>query len=136
MFCLRDKIIVLLLFLIAGCITQGHPIDSRSKEDGLLTGTVTFTGVPCPPDRMRVPPCDGPYPNYEVLIYKEDGKTIFARTLTDRDGIFKIRLPLGRYIIYSKQFNSVSKTTEVPNLIKLEAGKTTHININIDTGIR
>ena len=43
-----------------------------SKKLGVLEGTVHFSGMACPPDRSKTPPCDGPYPNYEVIIYDND----------------------------------------------------------------
>jgi len=61
--------------------------DGTKKEKGFLEGTVTFIGTPCSEKiNHSVPPCDGIYPNYEVIVYKTDGKTIVAKTISDENG--------------------------------------------------
>lgn len=117
---------------MTGCIPLMN-VDT-AKGHGLLTGTATFMGVPCPPDGMKVPPCDGPYPDYEVIVYAVDGKTVVARTLTDKNGRFRVELPEGDYVVYAIGFER--RTLHIPNHIDIKAGKTVQLDINIDTGIR
>jgi hypothetical protein len=41
-----------------------------------LEGNVRSRGKPCPPAvSFKVPPCSGPYPNYEITIYADNDKT-------------------------------------------------------------
>jgi hypothetical protein len=102
---------------------------------GQLTGTVTFAGVDCPPGRIQVPPCSGPYPDHEINIYKDDGRTVAAKTISDKDGMFAAVLQPGSYVIYA--FGSVSNPNiKTPQIIIMESGKTVIFNIRIDTGIR
>jgi hypothetical protein len=125
---------ILLALLLAGCDKQVYPAGSGSMKHGILIGTVTFVGVPCPPDRRKVPPCDGPYPDYEVVIFNRDGRTAVARTITDKDGRFRVELPEGNYVIYSKGYER--RTLQIPHHIEIKAGKTAQLDITIDTGIR
>jgi hypothetical protein len=52
---------------------------------GDLEGTVWFIGNPCEPGAaLPVPPCDGPYPSYEIVVYQDDGVTMAARGYSER----------------------------------------------------
>ncbi len=127
--------LVLGIILISGCVQQSN-IPRNEKGQGFLVGMVTFTGVPCPPDTPKGPPCDGPYPNYEVIVYKTDGTTIVVRAYSDEDGNYKIAINEGIYIVYLKELGFNMKLVDKPKEIKIEAGKTVRLDINIDTGIR
>ncbi|MFQ6080515.1 MAG: carboxypeptidase-like regulatory domain-containing protein [Candidatus Bathyarchaeia archaeon] len=110
-----------------------------TKEKGFLEGTVWFIGVPCPPEEIsgrkpQVPPCDGSYPNYEITVYKTDGKTMVAKTVSDEDGNYKIPLNPGNYVIYTQ--NEPLKDDIKTNQVTIESEKTTKLDLIIDTGIR
>lgn len=106
-----------------------------------LEGKVFFKGSPCNPSSpfFKVPPCTGPYPNYEVNIYSDNDsnnskKTLIATTKTDADGNYRILLEPGQYVIYIKagKFPYNIKA----NSFTIEEGKTTMLDLTIDTGIR
>jgi len=111
-------------------------VEPIGVEDGIVEGTVRFIGAPCNPDTAgagyKVPPCDGPYPNYDVVIYKEDKTTIAAKTTSDHQGNFKLVLPAGTYYFLYKSIGT--KIRELTIVVK--AGQTTQQNLTIDTGIR
>jgi hypothetical protein len=119
------------LFLIAACGAQQESPDNASTEgaapvgagdgagattppggaktEGTLSGTVNFVGKPCP--QPSGPPCDGPYPDYQVVIYAADGTTEVARTRTGADGVYSTDVQVSR--------DALSKT-----------------DLRVDTGIR
>ena len=104
-----------------------------SRSSGLIEGKVKFVGVPCGPDGpTQVPPCSGPYPNYEILVYAADGVTLETRIRSDKVGKYKIDLIPGNYIIYLPSGPNVKKK----NLVKVMSGKTTKLDLVIDVGIR
>ena len=100
---------------------------------GVVEGQVSFVGTPCNPQYpFKVPPCDGPYPNYEVVLYKQDKKTVAGKTISDQEGNYKLALPSGTYYVLLKSLGNMVR--ELPIVVK--AGETTQQNIKIDTGIR
>jgi len=107
--------------------------DTTKQQNG-VEGIVYFVGKPCP-STMTGPPCDGPYPNYEVIIYEIDGKTVAHRTITDDKGNFEAQLLPGDYIVFGKNpgFNTIEDT---PILFTIEPNKRTSIEILINEGIR
>lgn len=129
----------LLVCLVLGCSVVPQtmqPASAGGPGEGTIVGIVLFSGVPCPPDRLKVPPCDGPYPDYEVIIYKHDGMTVAARIRTDKEGGYRVAVPSGTYVIYSRGLNLSGKTEDIPNTIAVEEGKSTQFNVRIDTGIQ
>ena len=123
--------------LIIGAIIYSMPEEIQEfseKQVGVVEGTVYFVGKPCPPSEIG-PPCDGPYPNYEVIIYKTDGKSIATKTITTDEGSFEAQLPVGDYIVYeiSMDFNKVKET---PIVFTIEPDKKKSLEISIDVGIR
>jgi hypothetical protein len=127
---------LIVILLLVGCTVRTPLAANEAKGEGEFTGIVSFTGLPCLPGKGSVPPCDGPYPNYEVVVYQEDGVTPVARASTDSKGRFRIDLPEGNYVVYARRFGPTSKTFDVPKSVRIEAGRTTEMEINIDTGIR
>jgi hypothetical protein len=104
-----------------------------SGSPGLIEGTVTFVGVLCGPDiPSRVPPCNGPYPNYEIVVYKADGVTVETQVNSDKNGNYRISLIPGHYVIYTSSGPVMKKT----NTVNIVSGKTTRLDLMIDSGIR
>jgi len=104
------------------------------NQIGGVEGIVYFVGKPCPPSRIG-PPCDGPYPNYEVVIYEMDGKTVVHRTITDDKGNFEVQLPVGDYLVLEIDFG-LNQIEEIPIVFSIEPEKIKNIKISIDKGIR
>jgi hypothetical protein len=124
-----------------GCdLTQfmmGEADDTKGK--GFLEGTVMFIGLPCPPEELngrepRVPPCDGPYPNYEITVYQTDGKTIVAKGISDANGHYEISLNAGNYLIYTP--SGLSQNDVKANRVTIVEGETTKLDLVVDTGVR
>ena len=104
---------------------------------GTLYGTVSFVGVPCAPGKGKVPPCDGPYPDYEVVVYRAGTSEIAVRTRTDLDGRYEVRLPPGNYILRSPAGGlPMKQQVEESRPSRVDAGGRTQLDLHIDTGIR
>lgn len=104
-----------------------------SGSPGFIQGTVTSVGVACGPGTpYRVPPCDGPYPNYEIIVYRADGSTVETRVRSDNNGNYRIALTPGDYVIYT----SGGPFTKITNAVTVVSKKTTKLDLVIDTGVR
>jgi hypothetical protein len=112
------------------------PSSTRSISTSTIFGTVYYSGIPCRPLNMKIPPCDGPYPNYEVIIYDQSGMEIVDRIFTDDDGNYSFTLPAGIYTIYSRSVDINMKPVNIPNKIPLNSNKRFKFDIVIDTGIK
>ena len=104
------------------------------EQVGIVKGSVYFVGKPCPSSRVG-PPCDGPYPNYEVIIYEKDEKNIVNKIMTDDQGNFETQLPVGNYLVFGKNID-FNKVIEIPIVFTIEPEKTKSIEITINEGIR
>lgn len=119
-------------------VPNGQQVTQQQGEgSGMVEGVVSFVGTPCNPQYpFKVPPCDGPYPNYEVVFYKEDKKTVAAKATTDQNGKYQAALESGTYYILPSEaaFGKTLRPREVKVVVK--AQETIQQNIRIDTGIR
>lgn len=108
--------------------------DETNHQNGVVEGVVYYVGIMCPSSRTG-PPCDGPYPNYEVVIFEVSGESVIARTFTDNNGNFEAELPPGDYIVFGKNpgFNTVEET---PIFFTIEPEKRKSIEILINEGYR
>src|ERR687889_75515 len=98
-------------------LVQGN--ESSSMIAG-VRGTVYFNGMDCPPTAAKtVPPCSGPYPEYNLTIFAQDGKTIITTVKTDMMGNYSVSLEPGHYIIYV-QTGPLKSQMEPDNLILKE----------------
>ena len=95
--CFHSFAAIALLIALLGCREgastgatrdQGG-FDGRGQNVGALQGDVFFVGVPCPLIYPPRPPCDGPFPGYEVIVLHADlvarerrarGRTAWAPT--------------------------------------------------------
>jgi hypothetical protein len=122
-------------FILLASLFLGLALFTGCKT-GNVTGTVTFHGVPCPPESNanKVPPCQGPYPHYEVKIYEKSGAEIEATTQTDEAGMFSVRLPPGQYKILAQ--NGITADDMQMYDFAVEKGKKTVVDITVNTGIQ
>jgi hypothetical protein len=133
--------LIVFLVLLSNCsgrIPTEPPYNMvvSENEKGILTGQVTFIGLPCNPDipNFKVPPCEGPYPNYPITVYTVDGRTTVARTSSDKNGNYRIELSAGNYIIYTQ--SGLNKSDVRANQVTIANGRSTRLDLAVDTGIR
>jgi len=123
--------------LCTALIGQTLVQSARAEGMGTLFGTVSFVGVPCAPGRGKVPPCDGPYPDYEVVVYKAGTSEIAARTRTDMNGHYEVKLPPGNYNLRSAADGlPMKQPVEESSPSRIDDGGRTRLDLHIDTGIR
>ena len=103
-----------------------------SPGSGTLSGTVSFVGTPCP--QPKGPPCDGVYPNYEVVVYAADGTTEVARTRAGADGTFSLDLPEGRYAIFTQAGPMEKDRARTDVTVSRDA--LARVSLRVDTGVR
>jgi hypothetical protein len=103
-----------------------------SPGSGTLSGTVSFVGTPCP--QPKGPPCDGAYPNYEVVVYAADGTTEVSRTRTGADGTFSLDLPEGRYAIFTQAGPMEKDRARTDVTVSRDA--LAQVSLRVDTGVR
>jgi hypothetical protein len=148
-------LLLLLIFLTLGIIFQYIPIsvidysftninqtyhslinydfvNIANKMESGLNGIVSFIGQECNPEAFKkTPPCSGPYPNYEILVYDEDGKNVIAKTETNDKGEYFISLEPRNYVIYTPHgFSNQSYP------ISIKENEITKQDLIIDKGIR
>jgi hypothetical protein len=76
--------------------------NSSYNTNWKLEGTVWYVGLQCPPEsKFSVPPCTGPYPDYEFIIKSSDGKNAYI-VKTDSQGKFEIFLEPQSYIVVAQ----------------------------------
>ncbi len=116
------------LFLLTAC----------GKDLGILQGSVRFKGLPCQAGQtdFNVPPCSGPYPKYEVVIFEASNLLEpVMTTTTDENGEFKAVLKAGEYVIRTQ--NGPNKRNNLMNnpftIIKEQI---TSIELKVSTGIQ
>jgi hypothetical protein len=118
---------------VSGCATSG-------AGTGILTGKVTV-GPLTPVERIDVtPPVPDPavFTSRKLLLYEADGKTLIQDIgiqAAGYYGVYKVTLRPGTYVLgYPQQ--GVGGARGLPAKIYIETGKTTTLDVDIDTGIR
>jgi len=104
---------------------------------GVLQGKVTV-GPLTPVVRLGTPTAVPPAETYTsrgIYIFLEDGKTAMQKVMFLGDGTYRIELPPGKYVI---DYISTGKdrAKNLPRPVVIEKGKTTQLDLDIDTGIR
>ena len=126
-------VIGLLIGVIA--VTLGGFMESTETTTGTLEGTVWSYGCPAIKPGEN---CGFPAANYEVMVYRVGGSVVFAQTITDANGFYRIILPEGDYIVYSDCHISIPCTSGngTPHEVTIRSGQVTVLNITYDNGIR
>lgn len=127
------------LMLLVGFIVLDVAFGPRGCNrdgSGTLSGVVSFSGLNCQPGQpdFNIPPCSGPYPNYKIEVFREDGKTIALTAMTDAKGAFNIDLPNGSYVIYTQ--NGPMENNRATHAVKISGGKDQRLDLNVSTGIQ
>jgi len=98
---------------------------------GTLTGLVTRG--PITPVCVLGDPCDEPAPNV-TLLFMRNG-TVAGRTVTDKEGRYRVRLAAGLYGVRRPGVATIDRKLE-PNRVRVASARTRRIDFSIDTGIR
>lgn len=121
--------------MLSGCVSN-----TGSLEKGILAGNVTV-GPLTPVERVGATPILPPpevFTSRHLIVYAADGSTIVADVdiqPAGYHGTYSVRLSPGTYVLdYLHQ--GVGHASPLPKQVTIEAGKTTIVDVDIDTGIR
>jgi hypothetical protein len=108
------------------------------REQGVLTGQVTV-GPICPVEREGVP-CVVPPEVYtsrslEVVAAPPVRGALATAIALRGDGTFSVVLPVGTYTL-TQTPSGIDSSNTLPLTVTIEAGATTTVAVDIDTGIR
>jgi hypothetical protein len=102
-------------------------------KTGILKGKVTI-GPLCP-----VEPCpatiSNPYTSRAIILQNQTGE-FFLPVILQEDGSFETEIGVGTYTLSLSECSFLGCSRSLPRTAKIEAGKDTEVEINIDTGIR
>lgn len=132
----RAALLVALAAIASAC--NGSSVDPGGPT-GTLAGRISIgpfcpvevEGEPCPP-----PP--GIYESITVLVFAEagNGSRLVADTRPDASGHFELRLPSGSYRVALEHAIGIPGASDPSQTARVEAGATTSLAFEIDTGIR
>jgi hypothetical protein len=123
--------LALTILFVMGC-------SSGSQASGTLTGHVDI-GPLQPVERVGVPqptPSPAMYAAWRIVVLSEDGKREIARGEIDSSGQYQIKLPDGKYMVTARPVNGAGLGGQQVHPVEILTGKTTQLDISIDTGIR
>ena len=127
-------VIVGLLFSF-GCNQQ-----EQVSGTGILQGKVTI-GPLCPvetdPPDPNCQPTEETYKAWPIAVFSTDRKRQIVELHPNLDGTYEMELPSGNYQVdLENRSSSRVGGSNLPAFIQINAGDTTHLDIDIDTGIR
>ena len=127
----------LLLLLAAGIACNGSGVESDAPA-GTLAGAIAI-GPFCPVEveGEECPPPPGTFESIRVLVYARAlGDRLVAETRPDDDGRFAVALPSGSYRVALEHPFGLPGGPPAVRDARVDAGATTTIAFEIDTGIR
>lgn len=123
-------------FLLAGC-TLPRLIEPTKAGVGYLEGRVNI-GPLAPVERADQPPPTPPpeiFAGRTIDIFQPDGATLVTKAPIDSTGAYRVALDPGVYVV-NITHAGIERTIELPKTVTIESGRTTQLDIEIDTGIR
>lgn len=122
----------LLVLLAASCSTPSEP----EGQLGILEGKVTI-GPICPVEQEGVP-CPVPpeaYAARKIVVRDSRGSRVIKTVSIDSQGLYQVSLSPDTYIIDINRIG-IDSSKDVPKTVRIAAGQTLILSIDIDTGIR
>lgn len=121
--------LVVLLSSAALAVTAGA---QAAPARGTLAGLVTRG--PIAPVCVAEQPCDEPAANVRLVFSR--GGDVIGRATTNQDGRYRLRLPAGSYSVRRGVVAAAVDLKLEPHQARVYAGRLTHVDFSIDTGIR
>jgi len=124
----------LLVILVYGCQTAEEVKESQKSGKGILEGSV-FAGPTCPVEGPDMEECEpNPLIDQRISVF-DSSQNELASVKTNENGDYRLILPAGTYTVDSK-FDGIMFSKDLPMTVTITAGKTTELDISVDTGIR
>jgi hypothetical protein len=137
---LMVTLIIAAFVLVAAAVVSGCATSGDQADTGILTGKVTV-GPLTPVEQVGVtPPVPDPavFTSRKLLLYEADGTTLVQEIPLQAAGyygVYRVTLKPGTYVLdYPHQ--GVGGAKGLPATVEIRAGKTTTLDVDIDTGIR
>ena len=130
---------VLLISIIMLILTSGCASQQKNAEKGFLEGKITI-GPLCPVERdppdPRCQPTQETYGAWQLAVFTTNKKEV-AKIKPNLDGTYNIELLVGKYIVDFENKQSFGfGSNNLPADILIESGKTSTLEVDIDTGMR
>jgi hypothetical protein len=122
--------LLLTLSVATACQSPAH----RSNGGVRVIGTVTVGG--CPVVGPSAPPCPATPMGGVTLAVRDASGGEVARTTSGGDGVFHLRLPLGRYSIVAIDPPPPAMPGQKPVEFAVSSHRTISIQIVLDNGVR
>jgi hypothetical protein len=108
---------------------------SSNGQQGMISGAV-IAGPTRPVERVDTPRATAPVTDREVLIKTRDGADA-AQTTTDGQGHFAVSVAPGEYVVQVAIVpGTVGLRQQTPGAVRVAAGQTSYVTVELDTGIR
>ena len=122
------RLLTALTLLLAACTPAAQ---------GMLEGHVTIgplvpvvrEGEPEPTPALEV------YAARQIVVYAEDGCIEIERAQIDPDGNYRVELPPGDYVVDINRIG-IDRADGFPKRVEILSEGVTHLDVDIDTGIR
>lgn len=125
----------MIIFGLIVCVVLFSGCSKQTAQTGILEGKVSI-GPLCPVERNPPDPSclptEATYQAWPIGVWQ--GKTKVSKIVVKADGTFTIELPKGTYTVNLENNNRFG--ANLPAAIEIKSGKTTTLDIDIDTGIR
>jgi hypothetical protein len=109
----------------------------RSGPEGILEGVVTV-GPLIPVERAGAPTLTPPpevFTSRALDVFKADGTTLVKRVPFQADGTYRVELLPGTYVV-DIEHSGIDSAAGLPAPVVIRSNEITHLNVDIDTGIR
>lgn len=133
-------ILTIVALVCAALPVSGCTSTAPSSDTGMLAGKVTV-GPLSPVERIDVSPTAPPpevFTSRHLIVFAADGVTKVADVPIQAAGFYgtySISLRPGTYVLDAPH-TGVGHASPLPKTVTIEAGKTTTVDVDIDTGIR
>ncbi len=125
------------ILILSACQSAAGGILPQLVAPGTLQGHVNI-GPLSPVERVDIPTPTVPpqvYAARKIVIYYADGQKEVTRVSPDAQGNYKVTLAPGTYVVNLAP-TGIDRAQGLPATMTIESGKTTTLDISIDTGIR
>src|SRR4029077_12656316 len=76
------------------------------------------------------------YADYPLIILSRDGKKEIARVTADKNGMYRVALPPGDYVLDVPGRRPKGHIRAAPQPFTIVSNQTVHVDMNIDSGVR
>ena len=122
---------------IVNCAAHKNP-QQEMKPSGIIQGRLTI-GPVCPGPERLDRPCEPPpemYAAHRLIVLSADTSTKIMEITMDAKGYYKAELPPGAYVMDFAPRDIGMPGGFPPTPFVIEPGKTSQLDLDIDTGMR